>query len=91
MNLELRIENVEKEIKAIKDRNKKVEGDKAWETSLFRIGLICTSTYFFAAIFLRIIGSENYLINAFVPVIAYFLSTQSMPFIKKWWIENKFK
>ncbi len=86
--MEQRIENLEKEIQIIKDRNLKVEADKAWETSYFRILLISIITYIVALKFLYFIGVENYYLNALLPAVGYFLSVQSLPFIKKWWIKN---
>ncbi len=86
--MEERIKNLEKEIEIIKTRNLKVEADKAWETSYFRVFLITGITYVIAVKVLYFIGSENYYLNALFPPIGYFISTQSLPFIKKWWIKN---
>ena len=86
-----KIENLEKEIKIIKERNRRVEADKAWETSWFRIFFIAAITYIIAAIVLYFIGAKNFLLNALVPTIGYFLSTQSLPAIKRWWIRRNFK
>ncbi|MFA5878280.1 MAG: hypothetical protein WC845_02860 [Candidatus Staskawiczbacteria bacterium] len=79
------IEEIKAEIRRIKERNKKVEIDKAWETSRFRIICIAVITYIIAAFFLYFIGNDNFLLNAIVPAIGYYLSTQSLPFIKQWW------
>ena len=86
--MEERIEKLEKEIEIIKARNLKVEGDKAWETSYFRIFLISIIIYVIAVFVMYFIGSAYYLLNALVPPVGYFLSMQSLPFIKKWWIKN---
>ncbi len=40
---------MQRELDFIKQRNAKVEADKAWESSYFRIGSICIITYFVAA------------------------------------------
>lgn len=80
--------NIEKEIELIKERNQKVEADKAWETSSFRTILIAVATYFVTAIFLYFVGVQNSLLSALVPAIGFYLSTQSLPFIKDWWIKN---
>lgn len=72
------------------DRNKKVEINKAWEVSGVRMFSILILTYIFAAIALYLIGTENYLLGALIPVLGYFLSTQSLPFIKRWWVKGKF-
>jgi len=86
--MEERIQKLEKEIEEIKQRNLRVEADKAWETSYFRVFLISVVIYIIASCVLYFIGSVNYLLNALVPPIGYFLSVQSLPFIKKWWVKN---
>ncbi|OGI76303.1 hypothetical protein A3C67_00290 [Candidatus Nomurabacteria bacterium RIFCSPHIGHO2_02_FULL_42_19] len=86
--MEERIKKLEEEIEVIKQRNAKVEADKAWETSYFRVFLISAIIYVIAIKVMYFIGSENYFLNALVPAIGYFLSVQSLPFIKKWWIKN---
>jgi len=86
--MEERIKNLEKEVEEIKERNARVEADKAWETSYFRVLLISGIIYVIAVKALYFIGSENYFLNALVPAIGYFISVQSLPFIKKWWIKN---
>ena len=82
---------IEKEIELIKERNKKVEADKAWETSNFRVILLSVITYIITAIVFYFIGVRNYLLNALIPAVGFFLSTQSLPFIKKYWIEKLYK
>ena len=86
--MEEKIKNLENEIEIIKQRNAKVEADKAWEVSYFRVFLISAVIYIVAVKFLYFIGTENYFLNALVPTMGYFLSVQSLPFIKKWWIKN---
>ena len=87
--MEEKIENLGKEIEAIKERNLRVEVDKAWETSYFRILLITVINYIIAAFLLYFIGANNFLLGALVPAIGFFLSTQTLPAIKKWWIGRK--
>ena len=86
--METRIQKLEGEIGAIKDRNARVEAEKAWETSWFRVGSIMAVTYVIATVALYAIGNDNLLRNALIPTIGYFLSTQSLPFIKQWWINR---
>ena len=85
------LKNIENQINFINERNKKVEADKAWETSNFRVFSICLITYIVASLVLCFIGNQNFLLNAFIPTIGYFLSTQSLPIIKNWWIEKNLK
>ena len=83
------LEEIKKEISLIKERNKKVEADKAWETSTLRIVSIVIMTYIVTAIVFYFIGIKNFLLSAFIPTVGFYLSTQSLPFIKKRWV-NKF-
>jgi hypothetical protein len=89
-HMEVQIQNLEKEIVLIKQRNSRVEADKAWETSYFRVLLISTIIYVIAVKVMYFIGTGNYYLNALIPAIGYFISVQSLPFIKKWWIKNNF-
>lgn len=82
------IEGLTKKIEALEERNKRVEADKAWETSWFRVACIVVVTYLIASLVMYVIGVEHYLANALIPTIGYFLSTQSFPFVKRWWIKN---
>ncbi|MCC6323402.1 hypothetical protein IT400_01275 [Candidatus Nomurabacteria bacterium] len=89
--MEERIKNLEDKIGAINERNRKVEADKAWETSYFRVVLIACIIYIIAVKMLYFLGSNNYYLNALVPSIGYIISVQSLPFIKKWWIKKNIK
>ncbi len=83
-----KIETLEREIATIKERNLRVEADKAWEGSVFRIGSIAVITYIVASVVMYFIGVTDYLLSALIPVIGYVLSTQSLPFIKRWWTDK---
>lgn len=83
------IEELGKEIEIIKERNKRVEADKAWETSRTRRGFIAVVTYLIAAVWLLLIDDSYPLLKAFVPAVGYILSTLSLPFVKRWWVKNK--
>jgi len=82
----MKIEEIKKEIDMIKRRNKRVELDKAWETSLFRKVLIAILTYIVIVIFMWAIDIEDFLLNAIVPTAGFVLSTFSLSWIKYWWI-----
>lgn len=79
---------LEQEIAALKERNTRVEADKAWEVSIFRKMTIAIITYVVAVALLYAIGNDEVFRNALVPVAGYLLSTQSLPFLKKWWIKR---
>ncbi|MCB0359107.1 MAG: hypothetical protein KDD44_05715, partial [Bdellovibrionales bacterium] len=71
------------------ERNRRVEADKAWETSWARIGLLCLSTYVVTATVLIIIGTPRPALAAVVPATAYLLSTQTLPQIKARWLQKR--
>lgn len=82
------LEKIKEDIKEIKERNKRVEKDKAWETSLFRKVLIAILTYVVVVIFFIFVKLSNPFINAIVPTLGFVLSTLSIPFFKKMWIKR---
>ena len=77
-----------KEIELIKERNKRVELDKAWETSKTRRMLIALMTYFVIVIFLFTIDASQPWLVALVPTIGYVLSTLTLPIFKKFWVKG---
>lgn len=81
-------EHIKETIERIQERNARVETDKAWETSFVRIAFVSLVTYACAALFLYVIGEPKYRIAALVPVLGFILSTQSLPFLKAWWIRK---
>ena len=86
--MDKKIEELEKKIRDIEERNKRVEKDKAWETSLLRKILIIVLTYIFAVLYLKIADTTNPFFGAVVPCVGFFLSTQTINIIKKKWISK---
>lgn len=82
------IEGLEKEIELIKQRNRRVETEKAWETSKTRTLMIAVMTYFVVAVFFEFLGAADPLGDAIVPSLAFMLSTLGSPVIKKWWLKR---
>lgn len=80
--------NLEKRIKAIEERNKKVQLDKAWETSSFRRLLIVVLTYLVMAAFMAAAEIDRPFINALIPAAGFGLSTLTISFVKTWWIRR---
>jgi len=83
------MENLEERVQKIEERNKSVETDKAWETSLVRRALLIAFTYLAVAIYFYFIKIEYPWLNAIVPALAFLISTLSMPFFKKLWIKYR--
>lgn len=78
--------NIEEEIKNIKERNKRVELDKKWETSLTRKVCIAILTYIVVVIYSLIITKySNIWLSSLVPVIGFTLSTLSLKIVRKVW------
>ena len=78
--------NIEKEIKNIQNRNRRVELDKKWETSLTRRLFIMILTYIIIVIYSYLIrNNNNIFLSYIVPVIGYILSTLSLKLIIKIW------
>lgn len=82
---------LEKEIKQIKQRNKQVETDKAWETSLSRKILLAIFTYLAIGLYLNVIAIQAPWLNAIVPTVGFLLSTLTLPYFKKLWKKKIYK
>ena len=77
--------NLEERVIKIEERNKKVEMDKAWETSWTRKLLLMVFTYLAIALYLKYIVGINPWVNAIVPTVGFLLSTLSLPWFRKLW------
>ena len=82
------LEELQQEIEQIKNRNKRVEANKAWETSWTRKILILSLTYTVAVLFFAIMQIGNPFVNAIVPTLGFFLSTLTIPLVKNWWVKT---
>ena len=85
------MKDLEKRIIAIEERNKRVELDKAWETSWTRKICIMVLTYLTVISYSYLVRNhDNILLSSLVPVIGFTLSTLSIKLIRKIW-ESKVK
>lgn len=82
------LEQLEKEIDALKERNRRVESDKAWETSYTRRTILAVFTYLAVGLYLQAILIPNPWLNAIVPTVGFMLSTLTLPFFKELWIKR---
>ncbi|HCR35957.1 hypothetical protein A2130_00340 [Candidatus Woesebacteria bacterium GWC2_33_12] len=85
------LSGLEKRIEKIEQRNKKVEVDKAWETSLTRKLLLITFTYLAIALYMMTINIDRPWLNAIVPATGFLLSTLTLPFFKNLWSKKVYK
>ena len=83
------MKDLEKRIEAIEKRNKRVEADKAWETSIIRKVLILVLTYIIAVLYLKIADTTNPYLGAVVPCVGFFLSTLTIRGVKKIWLKKR--
>ncbi|NCO04576.1 MAG: hypothetical protein GW939_00340 [Candidatus Magasanikbacteria bacterium] len=82
------IQELENRIIQLEKRNIRVEQDKAWETSTTRKISVIIMTYGLIVLFMYIAGISYPWVNAIVPSIGFWLSTLTLPFVKKWWIKK---
>ncbi|MGD9682864.1 MAG: hypothetical protein AB7W16_16865 [Candidatus Obscuribacterales bacterium] len=95
-NLEERIDTLEQaskqiqaDIERIKERNLRVEADKAWETSWIRRLAIVLITYLAASALMHALGSRQALLDALIPSGAYLLSVLTIPALKQYWLARR--
>ena len=85
----MELKELEEKIIKFEERNKRVEMDKAWETSWTRKVCIMILTYIVVITYSFVIRNyDNILLSSLVPVIGFTLSTLSLKYIRKNW-ENK--
>ena len=86
------MKDLEKRVVAIAKRNKKVEADKAWETSWTRRICIMILTYIVVITYSYVIRkSDNIFLSSLVPVIGFTLSTMSLNLVRKIWEKQEEK
>ena len=84
-------EKLEKEIHQIKERNKRVEADKSWETSKARKIIISIATYIIIGLFLAAARIPDPWLSALIPSLAFILSTLTLPMVKELWVKHFYR
>lgn len=82
-------EELANRIEKIEKRNQRVELDKRWEGSLTRRVLIVLFTYISIGGYMWAIGVDKPLLNAVIPSLGFTLSTLTLPYFKKLWMEKR--
>lgn len=82
-------ESIEHRLRAIEERNQRVENDKIRETSWARKLSIMALTYLVVVVYLKVVVHITPWINALVPVIGYTLSTLTLSLLKEQWLKHK--
>lgn len=84
----LTLESLQNEIDNLKDRNKRVEAEKAWETSWQRKISILIITYILMSLIFFTLENPHPLTNAIIPTLGYFLSTLTFWVLQKQFLKN---
>ncbi|MFH1420809.1 MAG: hypothetical protein ABIG30_02470 [Candidatus Aenigmatarchaeota archaeon] len=85
------ITKLDKRVKDIEERNKRVESDKFWETSYTRRIILFIFTYLAIGLYLNVVNISQPWLNAIVPAVGFMLSTLTLPFFKKLWLKYIYK
>ena len=85
--LQIQLDKIEKSVDSIVQRNRRVELDKKWETSVTRFLCVTAVTYITMNLILWSIGGPFPPVHAIVPTCGYMLSTLSFRIIKELWIK----
>ena len=83
------LKELESEISKIKERNRRVEKDKAWETSWARRILVFVFTYIVVVVFFYFAELPRPFLNSIVPALAFLLSTLTLSYFKNLWMRTK--
>lgn len=89
MSTEVEIKKLREEIDTIKARNRRVEADKAWETSKTRNVFIALTSFILIYIVMRQVNADHPFANAVVSAAIYLLSTASYGILKQWWLRRR--
>lgn len=79
------------EIDYIKERNQRVEADKAWEISWTRRITVAGGTYIIIGGYLTYLNVKDAWLHAVVPAVAYILSTLTLKVLKQIWIKKVYQ
>lgn len=83
------MKELEAKVRKIEERNKRVEGDKAWEICWTRRICIMILTYIVVITYSYLIKNfDNIFLSSLVPVIGFTLSTLSLNIVRKIWDKN---
>lgn len=83
------LKELEQRVARIEARNRRVELDKAWETSLARKFLVAILTYLVVGIFMNAMSVNSPWLNAIIPSLGFILSTLTIPMVKNLWFKFK--
>lgn len=74
--------SIDLELELIKEKNRRIEANKAWETSTTRAFMVVFITYFVMILVMHALKVENLFVSAIIPTLCFLLSTLSVGSIK---------
>ena len=80
---------LEERVAKLEARNRRVEGDKGWETSWTRRLAIMLLTYLTTVFYLRFVLHVSPWVNSLASVIGYLVSTLSVGRLKRHWLNRR--
>ncbi|MBT6691214.1 hypothetical protein HOB10_02700 [Candidatus Parcubacteria bacterium] len=78
-------DQIKKDVEDIKQRNKNVETDKAWERSYVRRVVLMVFTYLILSLYMLAIEIPRPWLNSIIPTVGFLLSTLSLPWFRRMW------
>ena len=90
-DVQSRLSALEAQLDKVLDRNRRVDVNKAWETSGARLLSVTAVTYVTMVLVFTVLRSVRPLLDALVPTTGFFLSTLSLPVIRKIWDKRRNK
>lgn len=84
-----RIEELEARLETVEARNRRVEEEKAWETSTTRRLTITALTYALIVSYLLLIGDDRPFLKAIVPTVGFLLSTLAVREMRVIWQRSR--
>lgn len=81
------MKSLEERVASIEKRNTRVELDKAWETSWTRKIGILVLTYVLMTVYMKLLGVQDFVKQAIIPTLGFFLSTLTLGWIKQLWLK----
>jgi len=81
-------QTLEQRTASLEARNRRVEADKAWETSWTRRLALMALTYLTVVFYLHYVVHINPWINALVPVLGYFVSTLTLSVLRHRFVDR---
>ncbi len=82
-------QTIEERLERIESRNRRVELDKAWESSWARRIVLTIVTYGILGLYMWAIEISRPWLNSIVPALGFLISTFSVDWLKRQWMKRR--